>query len=303
MMSDPTMLRSVLHPTDFTAGSDAAFAHALKIATVAPGGGRFTVIHVDPSDDLKADQSEFPHVRSTLERWGRLPPGSSREDVFNDLRVAVTKVTTPGSDVVNAIDDYIAEHSADLLVVATGGRRGVPRWIHPSLSERLARLSKTTTLFVPSRAHGFVSANDGVVRLRRILIPNAPEPPPQIAAAAACGLARMLTPEPIRVDLLHVGERTSDIMRPAGDGQFTWQSSTRAGDVVDEITAAAQDLQVDLIAMATYGHHGFLDALRGSTTEQVVRRAECPVLAVPMTPHAQRHAVFGEAPEPAPSTA
>lgn len=32
--------------------------------------------------------------------------------------------------------------------------------------------------------------------------------------------------------------------------------------------------------MATKGHEGFLDALRGTTTERVLRQAECPVLAV-----------------------
>jgi nucleotide-binding universal stress UspA family protein len=35
--------------------------------------------------------------------------------------------------------------------------------------------------------------------------------------------------------------------------------------------------------MATEGHQGFLDALRGSTTERVLRGALCPVLAVPVT--------------------
>jgi nucleotide-binding universal stress UspA family protein len=33
--------------------------------------------------------------------------------------------------------------------------------------------------------------------------------------------------------------------------------------------------------MATQGHHGVLDALRGSVTERVLRRAPCPLLAVP----------------------
>jgi len=32
--------------------------------------------------------------------------------------------------------------------------------------------------------------------------------------------------------------------------------------------------------MPTAGHQGFLDALRGSTTEQVLRKAPCPVLAI-----------------------
>jgi nucleotide-binding universal stress UspA family protein len=43
---------------------------------------------------------------------------------------------------------------------------------------------------------------------------------------------------------------------------------------------AAIELDVDLIAMPTAGHHGVLDALRGSTTERVIRHAPCPVLAL-----------------------
>ena len=49
----------------------------------------------------------------------------------------------------------------------------------------------------------------------------------------------------------------------------------------DAIVRTAGDRKADLIVMATQGHNGFLDALRGSTTDQVVRRAPCPVLAVP----------------------
>ncbi|HEY3719491.1 MAG TPA: universal stress protein, partial [Roseiarcus sp.] len=37
----------------------------------------------------------------------------------------------------------------------------------------------------------------------------------------------------------------------------------------------------DLIVMPTAGHVGYLDALRGSTTERVLRQAPCPVLAMP----------------------
>ena len=35
------------------------------------------------------------------------------------------------------------------------------------------------------------------------------------------------------------------------------------------------------LVLATQGHQDFLDALRGNTTERVVRGARCPVLAVP----------------------
>jgi nucleotide-binding universal stress UspA family protein len=34
--------------------------------------------------------------------------------------------------------------------------------------------------------------------------------------------------------------------------------------------------------MSTAGHHSFLDALRGSTTERVLRQLSCPLLTVPV---------------------
>jgi nucleotide-binding universal stress UspA family protein len=52
--------------------------------------------------------------------------------------------------------------------------------------------------------------------------------------------------------------------------------------VVDTIIALAEEQNADLIVMATAGHNGILDALRGSVTEQVLRRAPFPLLAVPV---------------------
>ena len=55
----------------------------------------------------------------------------------------------------------------------------------------------------------------------------------------------------------------------------------RDGDPVEQILAAADELEVDLIVMPTAGRAGVFDVLRGSTTERVLRRAPCPLLAVP----------------------
>jgi nucleotide-binding universal stress UspA family protein len=56
----------------------------------------------------------------------------------------------------------------------------------------------------------------------------------------------------------------------------------RHGNIVKTIIDAALEYDVDLIVMPTAGHHGILDALRGSTTERVLRHAPCPVYAVPV---------------------
>jgi nucleotide-binding universal stress UspA family protein len=52
------------------------------------------------------------------------------------------------------------------------------------------------------------------------------------------------------------------------------------GPVVETILRVARDHPVHMIAMPTAGHDGFLDMLRGSTTEQVLRQAPCPLLAI-----------------------
>jgi nucleotide-binding universal stress UspA family protein len=55
----------------------------------------------------------------------------------------------------------------------------------------------------------------------------------------------------------------------------------RMGSPVEQILAAARDLEVDVIVIATRGLTGFEHALIGSTAEAVVRRAHCPVWIVP----------------------
>lgn len=49
-------------------------------------------------------------------------------------------------------------------------------------------------------------------------------------------------------------------------------------------TILAEAAPCGLVAMPTAGRQGILDAIRGSTTERVVREAPCPVLALPAEP-------------------
>jgi universal stress protein A len=56
----------------------------------------------------------------------------------------------------------------------------------------------------------------------------------------------------------------------------------RVGDPADEILAAAAEVRADMIVMGTQGLGGLRKLLLGSTTEHVLRRAQTPVLAVPL---------------------
>jgi nucleotide-binding universal stress UspA family protein len=55
----------------------------------------------------------------------------------------------------------------------------------------------------------------------------------------------------------------------------------RQGSPSTEILDAAEEISANLIIMVTDGAHGYLDILRGTTSENVLRKAPCPVLTVP----------------------
>jgi len=276
----PRQVRSIFHPSDFSESSEVAFAHALKIALVA--GADLNILHV--SERGNRPWSEFPRVRQMLERWRVLPPGSPR-DAVSSLGIEVKKVLARDSDPVAAALGYLEQNPTDLVVLATHQREGRARWLTKSVGQPIARQSGLMTLFIPWGLEGFVSRGDGGVSLRNILIPVAQEPRPGAAIEAACRAAWGLQCDEVTFTVMYVGE--------AGDAPalsfeqhegWTWQRITREGDVADAIAAVARESAADLIVMATEGRHGFLDALRGSTTERVLRQAPCPLLAVPIGP-------------------
>ena len=64
---------------------------------------------------------------------------------------------------------------------------------------------------------------------------------------------------------------------------WTWDRVVRRGEVVEQMLDVGTACSADFIVLTTQGHQGFLDALRGSTSERLLRRARCPGLAVPAT--------------------
>jgi nucleotide-binding universal stress UspA family protein len=151
-----------------------------------------------------------------------------------------------------------------------------------SVAEPIARASEEMTLFVPHGVGGFVSPQDGGTSLTNVLIPVDHKPSPCAAIEAAARLAAIVRSADVRCTLLHVGERRDAPGVQLPDlPNWTWEWSTVRGDVVEAILETAARVRADLLIMATAGHHGFLDALRGSTTERVLRGARCPLLAIP----------------------
>ena len=277
---DVPLVSSVFHPSDFSEGSRKAFAHALLIALYRRT--ELTLLHAG-RDFLGEDEwSKFPAVRETLEHWGLLEKGSDRSAIFDELAVRVKKASVRGRSPFAAISRFVEERKPDLIVLATGGREGPPTWLRPSVAEKVARSSKTLTLFVPKEARGFVSLEDGEITMRRILVPVDRSPGPRGALVYAGRVSAAFGDGPVEVTALHIGDAGSlgDLAFPEATA-CSWRRLERSGDVVEEITRAAREVDVDMIVMPTRGRDGVFDALRGSVTERVLRDAHCPVLAVP----------------------
>lgn len=273
---------SVFHPSDFSAESLVAFHHALKAALVAKS--KLTILHVSP--DETPDWTHFPGVRETLERWGLLPPGSHRSAV-PQLGIDVHKAIAHDTNPVKSVLHYLETHPADLIVLATHPHEGRASWLRHSVAEPVARRSGQMTLFLPDGVEGFVSAEDGSVSLERILIPVASSPHPEPAAAAAVRLVTRLGCPQGTFTLLHVGDAGAmpAVQCPEVPG-WKWNKITRTGEVVQSILGVANEERADLIVMSTRGHHGFLDALRGTHSERVLHSATCALLTVPEGSHA-----------------
>lgn len=279
-MAEAPFVSSILHPSDFSEASHAAFAHALAIVLYRQAD--LTVLHVVPEGQALDVWSDSPGVRETLARWGILAEDSPRKAVHEKLSLRVAKLNVRGSDPLEAILTHLEEHPTDLIVLATEARQGLPRWLKPSLAEGIARRSKTMTLFVPTRARGFVSPDDGRISVRRILVPVDHDPDPSSAVRYAARVAVASHEERVEIALLHVG---AEGRGPRVDlpelATCVWSEIRREGDVVDAIVKTAEELSADLVVMATAGAKGVLAAVRGSVTEQVLRRAPCCLLAVP----------------------
>ena len=271
----------LLHPTDFSFGSEVAFGHALSIALAKKSG--LSVLHVGEANN-NIPWDKFPGVRETLTNWGLLDSDAKRTEVYDRLGITVEKVETQTRSVVDGITEFgvIHKYGTDMLVLATEGRDGLPRWLKPSKAERVARNVRLPALFVPDSS-SMVNLGDGSINLKSILIPIDHSPDPQYAINYIVNMLSDMNISGSEITLLHIGDdqHFPDIETP-NYVDFSFEKQSRKGETVANIISTAQAQQSQLIVMATNGHDGFLDALRGSNSERVLRESLCPVLTLPV---------------------
>ena len=265
--------KTIVHPTDFSFGSQDAFAHALRIAVATKGALHLVHIENAGRDDPDA-WGRFPHAREMLARWRMIDPDATPADVAAKLGVETIKATVESASPVRGVADYVTRHAGDLMVMMTHNRTGLERWLDDSVAEGAVRETRTPALFLREDQTGFVDRETGKVSLNTVLMPVEASVPPLDGFRHVADFAHALNPA-ADVMLLHVGAEL-----PIFDGLLP-HIELRQGPVVDTILTYAMQSGADLIAMPTQGRRGLLDALRGSTTERVLREAPCPLYALP----------------------
>ncbi len=264
--------RSIVHPTDRTAASLDALAHALRIALATKRELHILYIEGEEGSD---DWDPFPQVRDLLVKWGMIEAGASQASVGERLGLKVVKAELKSNDPARAIARYVDPRSCDLMVMMTHSRPALQRWLEGSIAEEAARETNAPALFLREGQKGFVDRETGALSLNVALMPIEASVSPLPAFRRIADLSHTLNPA-AEILLMHVGEEL-----PLFEGLLP-HIELRDGPLVETILSYAEELGANLIAMPTTGGGGLFDDLRGSTTERVMHAAPYPVLAVPV---------------------
>jgi nucleotide-binding universal stress UspA family protein len=212
----------------------------------------------------------------------------------------VTLAAEAGNAVATIVDQAVTM-PADLLVMGTHGRSGFDRFVLGSVTEKVLRKAPCPILTVPPHAPAKAPVD---VTFERILCPMDFSPSALQAFGFALDLVRQAGGA---VTLLHAIEWLADeghahahfnvkdyrqhldedaharlqaLIAEQPRAKCTIEELVVAGRAYREILATAAAQEADLIVMGAQGRGGVGLALFGSSTQQVVRAATCPVLTV-----------------------
>lgn len=192
---------------------------------------------------------------------------------------------------------------ANLLAMGTHGRTGIQRVALGSLTERVLRHAPVPIL--TARADTPVPA-DGY---DAVLVPTDGSERAEIATRHALAVAEVFDATVHAINVVDVGrlgggdgsgaapeivemleesghEKVTTVADRARERGLAVTTTVVAGFPAGDIVAYARESEIDLIVMGTHGRTGVERVFLGSTTERVIRNADCAVLAV--NPPAER---------------
>jgi nucleotide-binding universal stress UspA family protein len=295
--------KQILCPTDLSDASVRSLTYAAAFARWYEG--RLTVLHVVPTFD---PITVGPGV---LNGPLQMVMPMSRPEVLDEMRrmtgsaglgsIHLSLSALDGDPARSIVDEALAIN-ADLVVMGTHGRSGFERLLIGSVAEKVLRKAPCPVLLVPPHAPATAHPD---VRFKHILCPMDFSPSALQALGFALDLARqsdgvvtvlhalewLAEEEPRENAHFNVPEYRQYLVDDARRRvQALVSDNSRTSDAIEqrvvlgrayrEILLMAAESGTDLIVMGAQGRGGVGLTLFGSTTQQVVRAATCPVLTV-----------------------
>lgn len=296
------MLRitKVLYPTDFSRCAGHALPHTLHLAKNYEAELHLLhalVLHEADPSNLSHRLPDMEELYLALEEHADTQMRTAIEE-HGEAGFTIRSAQVRAMSAAGAILDYATENEIDLVVMGTHGRRGLRRLLLGSVAEEVVRLAPCPVLTVPERDERGSPAN-----IERIVVPVDFSEHAKLALAYALELGEAYD---AHLHLLHVVDEViypdfyppvipsgSSITEELRDqslermkmllSEFAGAEAAvhvRAGRAAPEIADFANDQKADLIVIASHGLTGISHVLLGSVTEQLIRRAPCPVFTV-----------------------
>jgi nucleotide-binding universal stress UspA family protein len=286
-------LRIILCPVDFSEASSHAVGYATALARTS--GAKIVGLHVEEPAVMAAGAARAVTVGAEVRPDAAVLQRIQRQ--FGAPSPQIVADLAPGEP-ADAIARYARVGGADLVVMGTRGASGIRHFLLGSVTEEVIRRSPVPVLAVPPHAAPAPS-----LPFRNVLVATDFSAASLAALRAAIQLgaddtARFtilhVIDEPDENELFvarpydvhqHAAERESSVRESLGEivhGIFKGRRapcvSVVRGQAPHEILASAENVGADLLVLGVHGGNPIDSALFGSTTNQVVRRATCPVL-------------------------
>lgn len=291
------LFKSLLVPIDFSETSTKALDYAIALAREF--GSQIRLLHVV---ELRA---VFNSTNPSFADWNRQIMIAAQTRLTNLADEEIDELIPVNSEVqvgraYKVICEIAREQKSDLIAIGTHGFTGLKTLLLGSTAERVIRHAPCSVLVI-RRQTGRNAKN--LLKPKKILVPTDFSEPATHALQFAAALARQYQAEIhlLFVIPVHYGVGEYPLMdyemlaaeqKETGEKQLaemsenlvasdiTTTTGIRHGRPAVEINDAAADIGCDLIVISTHGRTGWEHVLFGSTTEEVVRHASCPVLVV-----------------------
>jgi nucleotide-binding universal stress UspA family protein len=277
---NPTYMKKILVPCDFSAHSKDAYKFALEIASVSKG--EIYVIH----------HIELPLIyETTLGVQPRLVDSEARVNLKERATRAFKNLKetfhTPANTVVHfqMLDDFILpgirtfiqEYQIDLVIMGTNGSSGLEEFLIGSNAEKVVRFSSIPVIAVKN-AYAYEAIQDIVfpnnLELNQADLVNHVTNLQQFFNAKL-HILNVATPSHFRTDQ-EAHEALNEFAHHYKLKNYTLNFRNNYNER-DGILNFAKEIHANLIAIGTHGNKGLKHLINGSIAESVVNHLGCLV--------------------------